>query len=136
MPAQIARSPKRSVALRARVVFALLVHHAHMRPQSARLPERSGALRARVVSALLGRPGVRHGTGLPPRAAARPASGAAARVAPGTGLPPRSAARCGGAVAHPRDGELRGARLACEAIGGDGARGNADGPTACVRPAA
>jgi len=45
--------PKRSVALRARMVSALLVHHAHMHPQIARRPERSVALRARVVSALL-----------------------------------------------------------------------------------
>jgi hypothetical protein len=49
----MARLPKRSVALRARVVFALLMHHAHMRPQMARLPKRSVALRARVISALL-----------------------------------------------------------------------------------
>ena len=53
MRPQIARLPKRSVALRARVVFALLVHHANMRPKMARLPKRSVALRARVVSALL-----------------------------------------------------------------------------------
>ena len=39
--------------MRARVVSALLVYRAHMRPQSARLPKRSVALRARVVSALL-----------------------------------------------------------------------------------
>jgi hypothetical protein len=53
MRPQIARRPERSVALRARVVSALLVHQAHMRPQSARSPERSVALRARVVFALL-----------------------------------------------------------------------------------
>jgi hypothetical protein len=49
----MARLPKRSVALRARVVFALLMHRAHMLPQNVRSPERSVALRARVVSALL-----------------------------------------------------------------------------------
>ena len=53
MRPQLARLPKRSFALRARVVFALLVHHAHMLPQIVRLPKRSVALRARVVSALL-----------------------------------------------------------------------------------
>ena len=53
MPCQLARLPKRSVALRARVVSALLVHRAHMRPQTARRLKRSVALRARVVSALL-----------------------------------------------------------------------------------
>ena len=50
---QIARLPERSVALRARVVSALLVNHAHMPTQHVRMPERSVALRARVVSALL-----------------------------------------------------------------------------------
>ena len=53
MRPQMVRLPKRSVALRARVVFALLVHRAHMRPQIARPPSRVVALRARVVSALL-----------------------------------------------------------------------------------
>jgi hypothetical protein len=50
MPPQIARMPKRSVALRARVVYALLVHRAQMPAQIARLPKPSVALRARVVS--------------------------------------------------------------------------------------
>ena len=54
MHPQIARRPKRSIALRAPVVSALLVHHAHMRRQTVRSPKRSGALRARVVSALDG----------------------------------------------------------------------------------
>ena len=53
MSAQSARLPKRSVALRARVVSALLVYRAHMRRQMCRRPERSVALRARVISALL-----------------------------------------------------------------------------------
>ena len=50
---QIGRLPERSVALRARVVSALLVYRAHMPRQIARMPKRSIALRARVVSALL-----------------------------------------------------------------------------------
>jgi hypothetical protein len=41
----MAHLPERSVALRARVVFALLVHRAHMYAQTARLPKRSVALR-------------------------------------------------------------------------------------------
>jgi hypothetical protein len=53
MPRQMFRSPKRSVALRARVVSALLMHRANMRRQIARLAERSGAVGARVVLALL-----------------------------------------------------------------------------------
>jgi hypothetical protein len=53
MLSQIARLPKRSVALRARVVSALLVYRAHMPAQVVRCPERSVALRARLVSALL-----------------------------------------------------------------------------------
>ena len=40
-------------AMRARVIFALLVHRAHMPRQSARQPEHNIALRACVVSALL-----------------------------------------------------------------------------------
>ena len=52
MPRQMFRSPERSVALRARVVSALLVYRAHMRPQMVRLPESSVALRARVSARL------------------------------------------------------------------------------------
>jgi hypothetical protein len=37
----------------AKLLFALLVHREHMPAQMARLPERSVALRARVVFALL-----------------------------------------------------------------------------------
>jgi hypothetical protein len=50
---QIARRPERFFALRARVLSALLMHRAHMHPQMARLPERFFALRAHVLSALL-----------------------------------------------------------------------------------
>jgi hypothetical protein len=53
MRPEITRSPKRSIALRTRVVFALIVHRAYMHRQIARSPKRSLALRARVVSALL-----------------------------------------------------------------------------------
>ena len=48
MPRQLARLPKRSVALRARVVSALLVYHAHMRVQMTDAPGLVVALRARV----------------------------------------------------------------------------------------
>ena len=53
MRPQHVRMPERSVALRARVVSALLVYRAHMPAQVVRCPERSVALRARLVSALL-----------------------------------------------------------------------------------
>jgi hypothetical protein len=46
------RSPERSVALRARVVSALLVHRAHVLSQMFRSPERSVALRAHVSARL------------------------------------------------------------------------------------
>jgi hypothetical protein len=75
MRPQIARLPERSVALRARVVSALLVHSAHMRPQTARLPERSVALRARVVSALLV-----HSAHMRPQSARRPERSVALRA--------------------------------------------------------
>ena len=52
MRPQIARLPKRSVALRARVVSALLVHRAHVRPQRADVPGLVVALRARVYARL------------------------------------------------------------------------------------
>jgi hypothetical protein len=52
MHRQIARSPKRSVALRARVISALFVHRAHMPPQIADFPGRVVALRARVSARL------------------------------------------------------------------------------------
>jgi hypothetical protein len=45
---QIARQPKRRVALWARVVLALLVHCAHVRRQAAIPAERSGAVGASV----------------------------------------------------------------------------------------
>ena len=53
MPSPAARRAERSGAVGARVVLALLVHHAHVRRQVARLAERSGAVGARVVLALL-----------------------------------------------------------------------------------
>jgi len=53
MPPQSARLPERSGALRARVVLALLVHRAHMRPEITRSHGLVGALRARVLFAVL-----------------------------------------------------------------------------------
>ena len=52
MPAQMVRLPELSVALRARVVSALPVHRAHMRPQRADVPGLVVALRARVSARL------------------------------------------------------------------------------------